>query len=119
MRCTMCGKEVNKLLNHHWRTDGQWHDCDICNSCNKLLIPSNFSMTESHCLPDFGTHQLFIAQHLSSKTNNQKRRYATLTVYKEDYDKLLSRKHRGFFIAGMFHDMVDKYLREHTLSAKE
>lgn len=105
----MCGK-VAKLLNHHWCTDGKWYDCDICSSCNKLLIPSNFGMAESHCLPDFGTQQLFIARYLSSKTTSRKQQYATLTVYKEDYDRLMARhkERRGFFIAGLFREMLDK-----------
>lgn len=107
MRCAMCGKTA-KLLNHHWRTDGKWYDCDICSSCNKLLIPSNFGMTESHCLPDFGTQQLFIAHYLSSKTTNRKQQYATLTIYKEDYDKLMLRKRRGILITGLFHEMLIK-----------
>jgi hypothetical protein len=47
--------------------------------------------------------------------------YKALNIYSEDYDKLISIKksRKGITLAGLFREMVDKYITDHTLPAKE
>ena len=108
MYCDTCNRETTALVKHHWRTsDEVWHDNYVCRSCNKLLIPSNFNMVGSHCLPDLETQRHFILIYNKS-LHNRKDTYKTITIYKDDYDKLMARKRRGILITGLFHEMLIK-----------
>lgn len=118
MYCDTCNKESSNLIKHHWRTDdGIWHDNYICKSCNRLLIPTNFGMKSSHCLPPLETQRDFISLH-NKESCYRKNTYRAITVYKDDYDRLIKHKPRGFFIYGVFHEMVDKYIKDHAPPVK-
>lgn len=108
MYCDTCNRESTALVKHHWRTDDElWHDNYVCRSCNKLLIPSNFGMVGSHCLPNLETQRQFILNY-NKEQHHRINTYKTITIYKEDYDQLMLRKRRGILITGLFHEMLIK-----------
>jgi hypothetical protein len=144
--CPACGKEVDKLVTHHWYElpDLTIHSKDICSSCNGLLVTSNFygikyylehKNSLHHILPSWNEQLNFIQQALRQqqkivhriKPINRSR--VTLSVAnhhiaitKESYDLITYLKveyNHAYTYDDIIKDLLNCYINTHRINLSD